>query len=58
MKAQEALGDAQNLALMRNHQEVDVEHLALALMRQKDGLVPGIVGRMGVRAEVVAAGSV
>ena len=55
MKAQEALGDAQNLALMRNHQEVDVEHLALALMRQKDGLVPGIVGRMGVRAEVVAA---
>ena len=55
MKAQEALGEAQNLALMRNHQEVDVEHLALALLRQKDGLVPGILGRMDVRAEVVAA---
>lgn len=55
IKAQEALGDAQNIALMRNHQEVDVEHLALALMRQNAGLVPGIVGRMGARAEVVAA---
>ena len=55
MKAQEALGEAQNLALVRNHQEVDVEHLALALLRQKDGLVPGIVSRMGVRPEVVAA---
>ena len=55
MKAQEALGEAQNLALMRNHQEVDVEHLALALLRQKDGLVPGILGRMNVRPEVVAA---
>ncbi len=55
MKAQEALGEAQNIALMRNHQEVDVEHLALALLRQKDGLVPGILGRMNAKVEVVAA---
>ncbi|MBO6002681.1 MAG: type VI secretion system ATPase TssH, partial [Mailhella sp.] len=55
IKAQEALGDAQNLALMRNHQEVDVEHLALVLLRQKDGLVPGIIHKMGVDAEALAA---
>ena len=55
MKAQEALGEAQNIALMRNHQEVDVEHLALALLRQKDGLVPGILGRMNAKVEVIAA---
>ncbi len=55
MKAQEALGDAQNIALMRNHQEVDVEHLALALLRQKDGLVPGILSRMNAKPEVIAA---
>jgi len=55
IKAQEALGQAQNLALTRNHQEVDVEHLALALLRQQDGLVPGIVTRMGAKPEVLAA---
>jgi ATP-dependent Clp protease ATP-binding subunit ClpB len=55
IKAQEALGDAQNLALMRDHQEVDVEHLALVLLRQKDGLVPGIMHKMGVDAEELAA---
>ena len=55
VKAQEALGEAQNIALMRNHQEVDVEHLALALLRQKDGLVPGILGRMNAKPEVIAA---
>ncbi len=55
IKAQEALGDAQNLALMRNHQEIDVEHLALVLLRQKDGLVPGITHKMGVDADELAS---
>ncbi|MGN1038396.1 MAG: Clp protease N-terminal domain-containing protein, partial [Mailhella sp.] len=55
LKAQEALGDAQNMALMRNHQEVDIEHLALALLKQEDGLVPGILGRMNVQGHVVSA---
>ena len=35
IKAREAFSDAQNTALTRDHQEVDVEHLALALLRQK-----------------------
>ena len=43
IKAQEALSEAQNLANAREHQEVDVEHMALALLRQEDGLVPRIV---------------
>ena len=54
IKAQEALGAAQNLALTRGHQEVDAEHLALALLRQQDGLVPGIVKRMGASVELMA----
>ena len=55
LKAQDALGEAQNLALMRNHQEVDAEHLALVLLRQKDGLVPGIISKMGIAPEKLAA---
>ncbi len=54
IKAQEALSDAQNIAVTRGHQEVDVEHMALALLRQEDGLVPRIVERMGVRPAAVA----
>ena len=34
-KSQEALSEAQNLAISRGHQEVDVEHLAVALLSQK-----------------------
>ena len=48
IKAQEALSDAQNIAVTRGHQEVDVEHMALALLRQEDGLVPRIVERIAV----------
>ncbi|MBQ3171098.1 MAG: type VI secretion system ATPase TssH, partial [Mailhella sp.] len=55
IKAQEALGAAQNLALTRGHQEVDAEHLALALLRQQEGLVPGIVKRMGASVELMTA---
>jgi ATP-dependent Clp protease ATP-binding subunit ClpB len=39
-KAQEALQDAQNIATRHQHQAVDVEHLALALLEQPDGLIP------------------
>src|SRR2546426_3376229 len=39
-KAQEALQEAKNIATRRQHQAVDVEHLAGALMEQGDGLVP------------------
>lgn len=47
-KSQEALSQAQNLAISRGHQEVDVEHLALALLSQKDGLIPSILEKCGV----------
>ena len=52
IKAQEALGAAQNLALTRGHQEVDAEHLALALLRQQEGLVHPV--RLGQYADRVA----
>lgn len=39
-KAQAALAEAQNIATRNQHQAVDVEHLALALLEQEGGLVP------------------
>ncbi len=47
-KSQEALQEAQGLALKKGHQQVDVEHLALALLRQEDGLIPRLLKKMEV----------
>ena len=47
-KAQEALAQAQNYAFTHEHQEVDVEHLALALVVQEKGLVPSILQRIDI----------
>lgn len=50
LKAQEALQDAQGLAQKMSHQQIDTEHLLLALIRQADGLVAPILQRVGVSA--------
>jgi ATP-dependent Clp protease ATP-binding subunit ClpB len=44
-KSQSALVEAQNLATRSQHQAVDVEHLALALLQQEGGLVPRLFER-------------
>jgi len=50
-KSQEALHQAQNVALRFGHQEVDGEHLLVALLEQPEGLVPRILAKMDVPAE-------
>ena len=47
-KSREALATAQGLAAQYGHQEVDAEHLALALVNQEDGFVPRVLERAGV----------
>ena len=47
-KSREALTTAQGLAAQYGHQEVDAEHLALALVNQEDGFVPHVLERVGV----------
>ncbi|MDO5536425.1 MAG: ATP-dependent chaperone ClpB [Desulfovibrionaceae bacterium] len=47
-RAREALSDAQSLANGMGHQETDSAHLALALVRQDNGIVPAILDKMGV----------
>lgn len=50
-KSQEAFYDAQNIAIKHGHQEVDSEHLALALIGQENGLIPKLIEKMGLPAE-------
>ncbi len=55
IKAQEAIQAAQQLAQERSHQQVDVEHLALALIEQEESLIPQLLQRIGVPAGSIAA---
>ncbi len=47
-KAQEAIAWAQRLLQEFQHNQMDVEHLLLALLQQQDGLVPQILQKLGV----------
>ncbi len=47
-KSQEALRDAQTLAVRRNNQGVDVEHLLTALLAQPEGVAPVLLERAGI----------
>ncbi|MCY4436283.1 MAG: AAA family ATPase [Chloroflexi bacterium] len=47
-KAQEALAKAQETMLQHNHNQLDTEHIMLALLSQQDGLVPQMLGTLGV----------
>ncbi len=52
-KAQEALAGAQEIVDEYNQQELDTEHIFLALLRQEDGLVGKIVKRMDIMPETL-----
>ncbi|UCG15040.1 MAG: type VI secretion system ATPase TssH, partial [Deltaproteobacteria bacterium] len=54
-KSQEALQEAQSKALRFGHQEVDGEHLLLALLEQPEGLVPRLFNKMDVPVENLRA---
>jgi ATP-dependent Clp protease ATP-binding subunit ClpB len=53
-KCQEAIHDAQNIAVEHQHQQIDGEHLLLALVRQEGGLIPRLFDKLGRPADVVA----
>ena len=53
MKSQEALIEAQKIATRRGHQEVDGEHLLMALLQQPEGLTPRLLSKMEVPVEAL-----
>lgn len=53
-KARAAITEAQHLASGMGHPETDVEHLALALISQEEGIVPRILDHMGIAPRALA----
>ncbi len=52
--AQSAVMDCQNIGVQEGHQQLDGEHLHLALMLQQDGLIPKLVSFLGInKGEIV-----
>ena len=49
-KSQMAVMEAQNVAVSMGHQQVDTEHLILALIKQEGGLVPRLLAKLGTNA--------
>ncbi|CCH50455.1 ATP-dependent chaperone ClpB [Pseudodesulfovibrio piezophilus] len=47
-KTQDAISEAQNLAIRSGHQQIDCEHLMRALVAQEQGLVPQILRKLGI----------
>ena len=52
--AQAAVADCQSIAIENGQQQLDGEHLHLALLRQQDGLVPRLLTYMGLDVETLA----
>lgn len=53
--AQQVVLDCQNIATSSGHQMVDGEHIHLALLKQRDGLIPKLLKSMNIDPELVAA---
>ena len=53
VKAQEAVQAAQSLADQEGHQAIEPEHLLLALVQQREGVVGPLLGRLGARADAI-----
>ncbi|MDE7260486.1 MAG: ATP-dependent chaperone ClpB [Oscillospiraceae bacterium] len=52
--AQQAVADSQSIAIANGQQQLEGEHLHLALLRQQEGLVPRLLAYMGLDVEVLA----
>ncbi|MBI3950159.1 MAG: AAA family ATPase, partial [Acidobacteria bacterium] len=52
-KLQDAMRAAQTIAAKHSHQQIDIEHLLLALLEQEGGLAPAILQKAGIDPAVV-----
>ena len=54
-KFQQALADAQSLAVGHDHQMIEPQHLLLALLQQDDGSSSSLLARAGVNVQALKA---
>src|SRR5438552_14249609 len=52
-KMQDAIRAAQSIAISHGNQQVDVEHLLLALLDQEGGLAPSILNKADIQVDAL-----
>jgi ATP-dependent Clp protease ATP-binding subunit ClpB len=52
-RAQEAVANAQTIAIRNGNQQVDVEHLLAAMLEQERGLAPAVLNKAGFDADAI-----
>jgi ATP-dependent Clp protease ATP-binding subunit ClpB len=55
-KAQEAIIEAQNLAIRKSNQELQPEHILLAALDQEEGMIPSIITASGASIQRIKLG--
>ena len=53
IKAQEAIQESQNITGKYDHQQIEPEHILMALLLQQDGIVVPILQKLGVDSAVL-----
>ncbi|MBE9502810.1 MAG: AAA family ATPase, partial [Proteobacteria bacterium] len=53
VKSQEAIAEAQSIAERKGHQQIESEHLLMALLDQSEGVVVPLLKKMGVESGMV-----
>ena len=48
LKTQEVIQTSQQLAERFNHQQIEPEHLVIAILEQTEGVIPSLLGKIGV----------
>ncbi len=49
LKAQEVIQNSQEIASKKGHQQIEPEHLLYALLDQREGVIPPLLGKIGVK---------
>ena len=55
IKAFDALQEASSLARQNDHAEIGNEHILVAMLEQKDGIIPPLVERIGINAAALSS---
>ncbi|MGE5628275.1 MAG: ATP-dependent chaperone ClpB [Solirubrobacterales bacterium] len=53
LKVQESISEAQLTAVRYNHQQIDAIHLFFSIMKEEDGLIPNILGKMNINIKTL-----
>ncbi|UCH08997.1 MAG: ATP-dependent chaperone ClpB [Deltaproteobacteria bacterium] len=53
LKAQEVIQNSQDIASQRGHQQIEPEHLLYAILEQREGIIPPLLGKIGVEEDAI-----